>query len=93
MGEPVIFSIKYLIQFAEGRRALKLLVVIERESPGQGLRAESESNFLALICFHYLSKAIISLFRLHNFALYKIIARRREGKGQTLCVCSSQQCM
>lgn len=49
---------------------MKLWIIIESESAGLVVRTESKCNFPALICFHYLSKAIISLFSLHNAVWY-----------------------
>lgn len=56
------FSWGILSQRAEWQIGTKLSIVIESESPGLRVRTESECNFPALICFYYLSKAIISPF-------------------------------
>lgn len=62
---------------------MKLSIVIESESPGPGVRTEYGSNFPALICFHYLSKAIIFLFNFHSPVWYERAMQR--GK-RSACV-------
>lgn len=85
------FRLGILIHRAEWQTDVKLSIVIENESPGLGVRTESKCNFPALICFHYLSKAIVSLFSFHKSVWYErmMLCRREEEKGQTLLVSSS----
>lgn len=72
------FSLRILIQRAELQFGVKQSIVIESEAPGLRVRTEPKCNFPALICFHYLSQAIISLFSFHNSVLWKKVR---------LCLC------
>lgn len=64
---------------------MKRSIAIESKSPGLRVRTESKRKFPALICFHYLSKAIVSLFSFHNSVWYeRMMFGWRDEKGQTL---------